>query len=292
MAQFPELKYSFPYRTIPLSGGQYIAYTDEGSGRDTLLFIHGLSSYIPAWRKNVKVLKKTFRCICIDLPGYGKSTAGVHSGKIPFYAKVLAEFILGQHLHKVTLVGHSMGGHITIGLTLLYPELVRDIILLAPAGFESFDEGETILIKRTFTSDTFINSDESQIRNSYKSNFFNIPLDAEAMIQDRLAMRYWQNFPDHAKVVANSLYGMLDYPVSGSLSLISQKTLVIFGENDNLIPHPVLHNGMTTAEIAKSGVSQIQNASVIFIKECGHFLQFEKPDEINLSIRKFLIQSC
>jgi pimeloyl-ACP methyl ester carboxylesterase len=108
------------------------------------------------------------------------------------------------------------------------------------------------------------------------------------MIQDRLAMRNWRNFHAHAKVVANSLYGMLDDPVFNRLSLFNQKTLVVFGENDALIPHPILHTEMTTAEIAHSGVAQIQKVTLIFIKECGHFLQFEKPDEINLLIRNFI----
>ena len=134
--QFPELTYDFPYRTVSLPGSQSIAYTDEGNGADILLFIHGLSSYIPAWSKNVSELSKTYRCICVDLPGYGKSTGGVHSGKISFYAETLAEFILTMQLNKVTLVGHSMGGQIAAGLTLSHPELVNNLILFVTAGLE------------------------------------------------------------------------------------------------------------------------------------------------------------
>jgi pimeloyl-ACP methyl ester carboxylesterase len=286
--QFPELQYAFTYRTISLSGSQSIAYTDEGSGKDILLFFHGLASYIPAWRKNVEVLKKTYRCICVDLPGYGKSTAGEHSGKISFYAEVLAEFISTLQLQNVTLVGHSMGGHIAIGLTLIHPELVHNLILLAPAGFEAFTKNESLLIKQAFSADTFITSNETQIRASFAGNFFRMPIDAEQMIQDRIAMRNWINFHAHAKVVANSLYGMLDDPVVNRLSLINQKTLVIYGEDDTLIPNSVLHPEMTTAEIARSGVVQLHNATLILIKKCGHFLQFEKPDEINFFIRDFM----
>jgi pimeloyl-ACP methyl ester carboxylesterase len=288
MMQFPELQYAFPYRTVSLSGNQSITYTDEGNGQVILLFIHGLASYIPAWRKNVAALNKTFRCICVDLPGYGKSTAGEHSEKISFYTEVLAEFILTLNLHNVTLVGHSMGGHIAIALTLSNPGLVHNLILLAPAGFETFNNSESLLIKQAFTAESFMSSDEAQIRAGFAGNFFSMPVDVEPMIRDRLAMRNWINFHSHAKVVANSLYGMLDEPVFNHLSLINQKTLVVFGENDKLIPQPVLHSKMTTASIAHSGVSQIKNATLIFIKECGHFLQFEKPDEINMFILDFM----
>jgi pimeloyl-ACP methyl ester carboxylesterase len=287
--QFPELLYSFPYRTVSLSGSQSIAYTDEGDGKDILLFIHGLASYIPAWRKNVEVLKKNYRCICIDLPGYGKSTAGGHSGKVSFYTEVIADFIKTLHLHNVMLVGHSMGGHIAISLTLSYPELVHKLILLAPAGFESFTENETLLLKQAFTAESFLNSSEIQIRASFAANFFRMPKDTESMILDRIAMRNWVNFHAYANVVANSLYGMLDDPVFNRLPLINQKTLVIYGQNDTLIPNYVLHSDLITADIARSGVAKIQNANLILLNECGHFLQFEKPGEINLLIRNFIL---
>ena len=286
--QFHELQYAFPFRTVSLSGRQSIAYTDEGEGKNILLFIHGLASYIPAWRKNVEVLKKTYRCICIDLPGYGKSTAGEHSGKVSFYTEVIAEFIKTLQLHNVTLIGHSMGGHIAIALTLNHPELVHKLILLAPAGFESFTGRESLLLKQAFTAESFLTSSEIQIRASFAANFFHMPKDTESMIRDRIAMRNWENFYAYSKVVANSLYGMLDDPVVNRLSLINQKTLVIYGQNDTLIPNYVLHSDLTTAQIARSGAAKIQNSNLILINNCGHFLQFEKPDEINLPIRNFI----
>lgn len=286
--QFPELNYNFPYSIAALSNNQSIAYTDEGSGSETLLFIHGLASYMPAWRKNVAVLKDSFRCITIDLPGYGKSTAGSHSGKIYFYADVLAGFISSLNLGRVTLVGHSMGGHVAQGLALKYPDLIKQLILLAPAGFETFTSQEAELLKRAFTAEGFVSADENQIRSGFAGNFHTIPADVEPMIQDRLSMRTWKNYQLHAEVVANSLYGMLDEPVFQKLPQITQRTLVVFGEDDALIPHPVLHTTLRTVDIANEGAVKLPDALLCFIPECGHFLQFEKPIETNELISDFL----
>jgi pimeloyl-ACP methyl ester carboxylesterase len=72
------------------------------------------------------------------------------------------------------------------------------------------------------------------------------------------------------------------------LSSISQHTLVIYGCNDVLIPHPVIHPDQKTAEIARAGCRQLHNGYLNFIDACGHFLQFEKPDETNRLIRAFM----
>lgn len=287
--QFPELKYGFEFNRVELPNGQNIAYTDEGAGVHTLLFIHGLASYLPAWRKNIQMLRRNFRCIAIDLPGYGKSTAGVFSGSMSFYSQTIHQFIERLGLVRVVLVGHSMGGQIALSLTLEKPDAVESLILLAPAGFEVFAKDEITLIKRIFTAQTFAASDEAQIRASYGSNFFIMPLDIEPMIQDRLNMRNWKNFESHSQVVANSLYALLDEPVFDRLHEISQKTLIMYGRNDKLIPHPVLHMNTATEQIAKAGAEQIKNSGLKFLDGCGHFIQFEKACEVNKAISSFLI---
>ena len=67
-----ELNYKHPVKKVKLPASGYtIAYTDEGRGEKTIIFIHGLGSYLQAWIKNVEDLKKDYRCISIDLPGYG-----------------------------------------------------------------------------------------------------------------------------------------------------------------------------------------------------------------------------
>jgi pimeloyl-ACP methyl ester carboxylesterase len=55
-----------------------------------------------------------------------------------YYAAVIKEFAETIGIEKYTLSGHSMGRQISMTTALLYPEKVEALILVAPAGFESF----------------------------------------------------------------------------------------------------------------------------------------------------------
>jgi len=110
---FNQIKYPFDTKFIKVNDYE-IAYVDEGNSENVLLFIHGLGSYLKAWDRNIPELKNHFRCIAFDLPGYGKSSKQIHSGEVSFMFEILNEFITKLNLKSVSLVGHSMGGQITL----------------------------------------------------------------------------------------------------------------------------------------------------------------------------------
>ena len=288
--QFPELQYDFEYSVAEIDEDIAIAYTDDGNkeSKEVLLFIHGLASYLPAWSKVIPLLKNHFRCIAIDLPGYAKSSAGVHSGSMLFYADAISKFTHKLNLQKVSLVGHSMGGHISITTALTYPKLIDKLILLAPAGFETFTDDEKAWIKKNNSPEFYALLSEKQIRFNYEINFFAMPNDVESMVNDRIKMMGWKNYKDYCKIVSNSLNGLLDYPVFDKLNLITQPTLVLFGKNDRLIPNTILHKNITAEEVALAGSKQIPNSNLSLIDQCGHFLQFEKPESVSREIIEFM----
>ena len=293
LMQFPELQYDFEYSVAEIDKDIAIAYTDEGNkeSKEVLLFIHGLASYLPAWSKLIPLLKDHFRCIAIDLPGYGKSSAGIHSGNMLFYAGAISKFAHKLNLQKVSLIGHSMGGHVSIATALTYPKLIDKLILLAPAGFETFADEEKVWYKKNYTPEIFSAVSDDQVRLNYEINFFKMPADTEIMIQDRIRMKGWKNFNNYSKIVSNSLCGMLDYPVFDKLNLITQPTLILFGKNDKLIPNSYLHKNLTPEKVAHGGASQIPDSKLIMIPNCGHFLQFEKPEEFSNAVVDWILLS-
>ncbi len=284
--EFEDLKYPFPVKYAQLKEAK-IAYIDEGTGDKTILFIHGLGSYLRAWDKNIPELSKKYRCIAIDLPGYGKSSKELHPGTMEFYADIVAEFINKLQLKNVTLAGHSMGGQISMVFALKYPNLVKNLILVDPAGFEAFNEGEKQWFRDVMTVNAVKLTPVQTIRANLISNFYNLPDDAEFMITDRIALRDAKDFDKYCYTVAKSVHGMVDQPVINLIDRINIPTLIIFGENDNLIPNPYLHGGKTV-DIAKIGHEKIKNSTLVMIPECGHFAQYEKFNEFNNAVLNFL----
>lgn len=129
-----DLKYQFEVKDTEIIPGVSIAHTDMGDG-DPVVFIHGLGSYIPAWNKNLTPLSTNFRCIAIDLPGYGKSSKPLHSGTMDYYALVVIKLMNKLEIDKFSVIGHSMGGVVALKMALEHGERLHKMILVAPAHF-------------------------------------------------------------------------------------------------------------------------------------------------------------
>lgn len=284
---FDEISYPFPTQKVQLDDELEIAYFDEGKGSKIIIFIHGLGSYAPAWQKNIESLRENYRCIAIDLPGYGKSSKGNYEASMSYYATVVKKFMQKLGINKATLAGHSMGGQISITTALAYPDIVEQLILVSPAGFETFHKGEKEWFRNVLTPTAVKLTSVDQIKENIAWNFYQMPDDAVFMINDRIAMRSAEGFDAYCYIITQCIKGMVDQPVFDHLSDVKQPTLVFFGHQDNLIPNRFLHGGKTI-EIGQQGTEQMPNAKLVMIDEAGHFVHFEKADTVNQEIRAFL----
>lgn len=283
-----DLDYPFEVHFQELSSGPKIAYIDEGKGaKETLILVHGLGSYSPAWKNNIPSLAKNFRVIALDLPGYGKSSKGPWEGSLEYFAKIVIEFADSLGLSKFHLGGHSMGGQISMVCALEYPERINKLILVAPAGFEEFHAGQKDWFRSVATPGLTLYAKPQQIRENFAVNFYRMPDDAEFMIEHRIAMRSADDFPGYAYIVAKSISAMVDRPVIDYLELIQNKTLIVFGREDMLIPNRFLTGG-STQRIAEIGHQKIPNSELVMIEKAGHFVQFEAAEQFNAAVQAFL----
>lgn len=279
--------YHLPVKTIKLNS-ETIAYADEGSGEETLLFVHGLSSNLDSWKKNIAGLSSDYRCIAIDLPGYGKSSRSKTDYSLSEYAGILNEMVEKMDLKNVVLAGHSMGGQIAMHLVLKYPENFKKLVLIAPAGIETFTAQEATVMKASYTPAMVVGASDEQILTNYKMNFYSFSEDAQAMVDDRIAMKSAEDFQDYAETVVNNIHAMLEEPVIEEISEIEVPVLMIFGKNDMLIPNKYFHPSESIASLVKTSEEKFNNIEVKTIDEAGHFVNFEQSEKVNKEIRDFL----
>lgn len=286
ISSFDELEYPYNVSYVKIHDDLSIAYMDEGSG-SPILMIHGLGSYAPAWQKTINELKMHYRCIAIDLPSYGKSTKGNYEGSMTSYAEVIKTFLSRMNIEKVTLMGHSMGGQIATIFALAYPDVVDNLILVSPAGFETFTAGQREWFGDVVKARSVKLTPVENLISNVGYNFYKFPSDAQFMIDDRIAMRTASGFDAYCHQIEKSVQGMLEEPVFDYLADLKPPTLVVFGKQDNLIPNRFLNPGKTE-NIAKQGVERIPNASLKMIDNAGHFVHFEQSSKVNMIFKEFL----
>jgi pimeloyl-ACP methyl ester carboxylesterase len=187
----------------------------------------------------------------------------------------------------VVIAGHSMGGQIGMTTYLQYPQIVKGLVLVAPAGFERFTKGQKQWFRDVMTVDGVRLTTPEAIQNNLASNFYRVPKDADFMISERMQMRSADEFIPYCYAVVQSVYGMVGEPVIDYLQDIKVPTLIFFGEKDNLIPNRYLNPG-PTVDIANYGASKIPNSKLVMIPKTGHFLMFEKPEIFNRETIDFL----
>lgn len=283
--------FKYPYKThkITLDNGLEVAYVDEGKGAQTLVFIHGLGSYLPAWQKNIDVLRKDYRCIALDLPNYGKSSKGDYAFTMRFFAETVWALVDELKLENVVLVGHSMGGQVATWMMLERPDGAEKLVLIAPAGFETFTAQEKAWFGAVYTPAVVRATTEEQIKKNFHLNFVEMPEDAQFMIKDRLYMRQNEaEYTTYCNMIPKCVQGMLNEPTADRLHEIAVPTLVLYGAQDALIPNKYLHPTLTVEAVAQSGADKIPNSSLHLVDNCGHFVQWECADAVNAHLKAFL----
>ena len=119
--------------------GVTLKVSDEGTGIPVVL-LHGYLESLEIWKPFSNELKKHFRVFRIDIPGHGGSgmLEDIHS--MDLMAQVV-RFVLDAHfIDKCVLIGHSMGGYITLAFVENYPERLLGFSLFHSSPFADTDE--------------------------------------------------------------------------------------------------------------------------------------------------------
>ena len=285
-AQKCELSYTNKVKKITINDSLTIAYKEQGEGRKTFLMVHGLGGNLTHWDNN---FIENQHCIAIDLPSYGLSTMKnfqFNTDLLDFYAETIVAFIQQKKLKNIVLIGHSMGGQIAIITALKNHKSIKKLILVSPAGFETFEDSEAKALMNFAKPEAFKNQNEAVVRMGFKRNFYKMPVSTETLIKGQLIMTKCENFNPYFQAVANGVKGMLEHPVRKEINKIIIPTLIVFGENDELIPNKFLHKSLIINQVANIG-KDIPKVKIVLIPKAGHLLMYEQSQFFNQLIKLF-----
>lgn len=284
-------QYNWPLRMHSFQQADTVMqYADTGKGNPIVL-VHGLGGSAAHWVQNIPGLVAAgHRVIAVHLPGYA-GTPGLHrdaATQLPFYARQINALAQHLQLRNATLVGHSMGGQTAIWLALQQPAWLQRLVLAAPAGIETFTAAEANLLKQYATPDFFAGQDSATIVRNVRNSFAQMPPSAQALIDERLAMRHCPWFAAYCQTVAAGVNGMLAAPVANRLSELRLPVLLLFGQQDASIPNKLLHPALQLSELIQTARNSIPHLQAHTLTQAGHLLQWEQPAAFNEALLSFI----
>ena len=260
--------------------GIRIHYQEKGTGTP-LVLIHGYTSSTYSWKDVFEPLSRSYHLIVVDLKGFGFS--GKPDGDYSRRAQAMLVAHLLEHLNieKAWLCGSSMGGEVALNVALANPQRVAGLILIDSAGVEvpgteSLAPGYLmipvigrILVALSLTSDKLV-------RQGLEKSFY----DPTRVTDDRVA-NYYRPLTTRGGQLgalrARTQWSM--FPVESELSKINVPTLVLWGDQDQLIP---LAAGRKLSSL-------IKNSKLVIFNNCGHLPQEEMPARVVDEITQFVI---
>lgn len=233
-----------------------------GEGDEALVLLHGFGGSHHIWDEVIAHLDSSRPILAYDLPGHGKSLDAFRDGAAASFARMILADLDARGMVSVHLVGHSLGGAVSVLVGLFEPQRVRSMTLLAPGGFgpeinasllqqlaRSETEEDIASSLRAMAAPSFAPS-ETLVRQTWKER--SVPGQRETL--ERL----------FARIVRDGRQGAF---TAAQLATLTIPVQLVWGELDPVLP-----------------VQQAANAPADFqvkrLPGLGHMLPLEAPREM------------
>ena len=261
-------------KQIDTTDGIHWAYLDSETTNDlpAVMLVHGFGADSSNWVRMVNELEGEYRFIVPDLPGHGDSTRDLSLDySIEPQAQRLLTLADALDVDQFHIAGSSMGGAISISVSLQAPQRVLSLGLLNAAGVTLvtpefaalIEQGNNPLIPQT-PDDMFTTMDWAMADAPWMPDFF------VTEMGKLKAANY-----DVAVKVHDDINGEMQY--AERLGEIRAPTLIVWGELDRLL-------GLDNAEVFDQ---QIRNSRAVILKDIGHLPMAEAPAKTADALRRF-----
>ena len=250
--------------------GRLIRYFERGEGGVPLLLVHGFGGDLNNWMFNHEALAAERRVIALDLPGHGESTKQLERADLDELSGVVLALLDHLDIPVAHLVGHSMGGAVSLNTARLAPQRVRSLTLIGSAGLGADINGGYL--------QGFV---EAASRNALKPQLVQLFSDPELvnrqMLEDMLKYKRLEGVDAALRQLVSGLFkeGRQQFDLRDVVQESRQPVLLIWGGDDAIIP--AAHSAGLTARIE-------------ILPGQAHMVQMEAAEQVNRLILDFVQQ--
>jgi len=272
---------SFQEKFVTVDGAR-VHYATAGSG-PALVLVHGLVGSVTNWRRNVDALAKDATVYAVDMANMGQSerVKGLDAS-MAAAADRLARFVQALELEKADIAGHSHGGAVAMMFAARHPELVRSLILFAPAN--PFCDLGHFLVRfyQTRTGRAF-----ARVVPYLPKRLHAISLRRMYGDPTRVAEGSLEGYTDGLRVP-----GTMEH-IMGIVSLWFEDMRVLQGELARLAKTPTLlvwgdRDRAVGLPSAKRLQEMLLCSRLVVVQGAGHIAFEEMPEECNRAVHRWL----
>lgn len=262
-----------------------LRYHEAGEGPAVIL-IHGggpgAYGYSNYRRNMMPIAEKGFRCIVVDLPGYGESDhrdLSVNGLFMPM-SEALVELLDHLGLEKASLVGNSLGGGTALRMALDHPGRVDRMVLMGPGG--SYPSTSTFPAEGLLRMINFYEGEGPTLEKL--DRVLDLLVFDRSTITRELVEERFRTATLPAAMANPPLRGQAAHPKNelwrDDLDKLDHKTLLIWGREDRVLPF----------DLAFIMLKRIPNCDLHIFSKCGHWAQWERADDFNDLVTDFLVR--
>jgi pimeloyl-ACP methyl ester carboxylesterase len=262
----------YPGRLLEVDGLK-LHYIERGAG-PPFVMIHGFQGSTFSFRYQIEEFSRDHRCIAMDLKGFGYSErqkGGDYS--LAEQARLVLRVLDLLGVGRFVLMGHSMGGDVSMRIAAVAPERVERLILAASAtGYKLPVMPRLFFLRPLFFFYIRL------VAPRYARRLF---YDRSAVDFDRIIEGY--RATTRIKGSRNTVWEMwkgirTDRPIE--YRAIRIPVLILWAEKDRILPWPRISLGWLRRKLP--------HAEAVTIPRTGHLLLEERPAAANAAIRRFL----
>lgn len=266
-------------------GGRSVNFVDIGEGPGApVVFVHGLGGCWQNWLENVPRATQERRTVALDLPGFGFSDMPAEQISISGFGRCVEELCDRLDLGPVALVGNSMGGFVSAEVAINFPERVDRLVLASAAGISSTNVyRRPALTAGRIAAVLTINTAARHRQVAARRYARHIALALVARHPSRLRPDLVYEGMMRGAGGAGFMGAMeacLDYDFRDRLPQIGCPTLVIWGEDDTILP----------VKDAEEFERLIPDARKLVMRDTGHVPMLERPETFNGALLEFLAE--